>query len=358
MMLRGTLFLMVVCGIVAFIVLAAQLFNLQILQHDKYESLAVEQQVRDTTVTAPRGTIYDTNMKILAMSASVDTIFISPAEIVMYDEDPQFIARGLAEILGVDYEWILQKTYNTDSWYQTVAVKVERELSDAVREFKNEYDLKGVKIESDTKRYYPYGSLAAHVIGYVGTDNYGLSGIEARYDEYLEGVSGRVVRAKNAYGTDMLYTKFEDYYDAEPGNDIVLTIDATIQYYLEKYLQQAVADYHVQDGAAGIIMRVDTGEILAMASLGGFDLNDFQAVSESEQARIDAIEDENERADALYNAQQLQWRNKALSDTYEPGSTFKIITLAMALEEGVDLRQEPRLQVARVVLFEGRDGAR
>jgi len=335
MMLRRTLFLMIVCGIVAFIVLAVKLFQIQILQHEKYESLAIEQQVRETIVKANRGTIYDRNGKILAMSAGADTIFISPAEIKMYEEDPELIARKLSEILNLDYEGILEKTKKTSSWYVTIATKVEQEVSDKVREFKSEYNIKGVKIEPDTKRYYPYSSLASHVIGFVGTDNYGLAGIEAAYDKYLSGVSGRIVRAKNSAGTDMLFTKFEDYYDAQDGNDVVLTIDSTIQYYLEKHMQQAVLDYDVKNGAAGIAMDVKTGEILAMCSLGNFDLNNYQEVSDEVKEILARTEDKEERARILQEAQLRQWRNKAISDTYEPGSTFKIITMATALEEGL-----------------------
>lgn len=336
MMLRRTLFLLIVCGIVAFAVLGLRLFKLQIIDHDFYETRAIEQQVRETTVTAARGTIYDTNMKILAMSASVDDIFISPREIEMYKEDPELIAKGLSEILGVDYESILAKTANKKSWYQTVARKVEPEVSDKVREFKNKYDLKGVKIEEDTKRYYPYSSLAAHVIGFVGMENKGLSGIESYYNNVLTGVNGRVVRAKNAAGTDMLFTSFEDYYDAEDGKDIVLTIDSTIQHYIEKHLEQAVRDYDVKKGAAAIAMDVNTGAILGMASLGNFDLNNYQQVaSEDARALIDAEQDKTKKQELLTEAQLLQWRNKAISDTYEPGSTFKIITLSMALNEGV-----------------------
>lgn len=335
MMLSRALFLLILLGVAAFVVLAAKLFQIQIVKHDMYESAAIEQQVRETTVTASRGTIYDRNGKILAMSASVDTIYISPAEIKMYDEDPALIASRLSEILGVDYNKILEMTGDTKSWYKTVARKVEQDVSDKVREFKNEYNLKGVKIEADSKRYYPYSSLASHIIGYVGADNYGLNGIEAYYDDALTGTNGRVVRAKNSAGTDMLFTKYEDYYDAEDGCEVVLTIDATIQYYLKKHLSQAVADYDIQNGAAAIAMAVNTGEILGMVSLGDFDLNNYQVVSEDAQARIDAAETPEEKSTLLAEAQQLQWRNKAISDTYEPGSTFKIITLAMALEEGL-----------------------
>lgn len=335
MMLSRTLFLIAVCGVAAFIVLIARLYHIQITNHEKYESAAIDQQVRETTVTANRGTIYDTNMKILAMSATVDTIYISPAEIAMYDEDPVLIAQNLSDILDVDYSKILEMTSDTRSWYKTVARKVEEDVADKVREFKNEYGLKGVKIETDTKRYYPYGNLACHVIGYVGFENTGLNGIEASLDSVLTGVSGRIVRAKNSYGTDMLYTKFEDYYDSEDGNSVVLTIDSTIQYYVEKHLQQAVEDYGVKNGAAAIAMNVNTGEILAMASLGNFDLNNYQDVSDEVKEKMAETTDEAVRNSILAQAQQLQWRNKAVSDTYEPGSTFKIITLAMALEEGV-----------------------
>ena len=334
-MLRRTLFLLIVCGIVAFAVLGLRLFKLQIMDHDFYETAAIEQQVRETTVTAARGTIYDTNKKILAMSASVDNIYISPAEIKIYDEDPTLIAQGLSEILGVDYESILAKTANTKSWYQTISRKVEPEISDKVREFKNEHDLKGVKIEEDSKRYYPYSNLAAQVIGFVGSDNTGLSGVELYDNNILTGVNGRIVRAKNAAGTDMLFTNFEDYYDAEDGKDVVLTIDSTIQYYVEKHLEQAVRDYDVQNGACAIAMDVNTGAVLAMASLGNFDLNNYQIVDEDAQAIIDAETDETKKQELLNKAQLLQWRNKAISDTYEPGSTFKIVTLSMALNEGV-----------------------
>ena len=290
MMLRRTLVLMIVCGISAFIVLGIRLFILQIIQHERYESAAIEQQVRETTLTSSRGTIYDTNGKILAMSATVETIYISPAEIAMYDEDPKLIAKGLSEILNVEYDKVLEMTSDTKSWYKTVARKVEEETADLVRQFKNEYNLKGIRIENDTKRYYPYGSLASHVIGFVGYENTGLLGVELSLDGVLTGTNGRIVRAKNARGTDMLFTKFEDYYDSEDGNSIVLTVDSTIQYYVEKHLQQAVEDYGVKGGAAAICMNVNTAEILAMASIGDFDLNNYQLVSEDAQAQIDAAQ--------------------------------------------------------------------
>ena len=336
MMLRRTLFLLSVCGVAAFVVLAARLYQLQIVQHDELEARAIAQQVRETTVSAPRGTVYDRKGEVLAMSAGVDTIYLSPAEIEQYGEDAEAIAAGLADILGLDYETVYAKTQNTGSWYEVVARKVEEDVATQVREFKEDGGYNGVKIEADTKRYYPNGSLAAHVIGFVGTDNTGLGGIEAKYDKALSGTNGYVMRSTTAAGTDMLYTSWEDFFDAVPGSDVELTIDATIQYYVEKHLAQAVEDYDIQNGAAAICMEVDTGAILAMASLGNFDLNDYQTISDEAMAEIDATaSSDEERAEMIAAAQQLMWRNKALSDTYEPGSTFKIITLAMALEEGV-----------------------
>ena len=335
MMLRRTRFLLIVCGILAFAVLGIKLFNVMIVHHDEYEKMAIDQQVRTTEITASRGAIYDTNGKILAMNASVDTIFISPAEIVKNKEDPQLIARELSEILDVDYDKILAMTKNTDRWYEVVKRKVEPEVSEKVRAFKKENNLTGVKIEPDTKRYYPYGNLAAHVIGFVGQDNNGLYGLEQRYDSYLTGSAGRIIRATDNRGTDMLFVNYEDYYDETKGDDMNLTIDATIQYYLEKHLQQAVEDYDVQNGAAAIAMDPNSGAILGMVSLGNFDLNDYQKVSDKDQEAIDAETNPDKKAEMLSAAQTKQWRNKALSDTYEPGSSFKIITLAMALEEGV-----------------------
>ena len=336
MMLRRTLFLLSVCGAAAFVVLAARLYQLQIVRHDELESRAIAQQVRETTVSAPRGTIYDCKGEVLAMSAGVDTIYLSPAEIEQYGEDAEAIAEGLSDILGLDYETVYAKTQNSGSWYEVVARKVEENVATQVREFKEEGSYNGIKLEADTKRYYPNGSLAAHVIGFVGTDNTGLGGIEAKYDKALSGTNGFIMRSTTAAGTDLLYTSWEDYFDAVPGSDVELTIDATIQYYVEKHLAQAVEDYDIQNGAAAICMDVDTGAILSMASLGNFDLNNYQAISDEAMAEIDAsAQSEAERAELIAAAQQLQWRNKAISDTYEPGSTFKIITLAMALEEGV-----------------------
>ena len=333
--LRRTLVLMAVCGIAAFIVLAVKLYDIQIKDHEYYAEQALENQTRDTVVTASRGTIYDANGKVLAMSASVDTVYVAPYETDRNGEDKDLIANGLSEILGVDRDRIRSKLDNKNSWYETVKRKIEGDIAEKVRLFMKENNLKSIHLETDTKRYYPYSSRACHIIGFVGDDNYGLNGIELTYNQYLEGTDGRIVRLKNAKGTDMLFSDFEDYYDAKNGDDIELTIDASIQFYVEKYLAQAIQDYEVQNGGACIVMRPKTGEILAMASLNSYDLNNFLDVSEEEQTKLDLITDPDEKK-AEYNlALQNQQRNKSLTDTYEPGSVFKIITCAMALEENV-----------------------
>lgn len=333
-MLRRTLFLMAVCGIAAFLILLLRLYKLQITDHEYYEKLAISQQLREAPTATARGKIYDTNMNLLAVSATVDNVYLSPAEIEMYGEDRKLIAEGLSEILGLDYDDLYEKTGQTGSWYVTVKRKVEAEDAERVRKFKSENDLRGVRLETDTKRYYPNSSLACHLIGFVGTDNNGLEGIEAQYESALAGTAGRTVRTTNAYGTELLFGQFEEYYPGENGYDIVTTIDTTIQYYIEKHLKQAVEDYDIQNGAGAIAMDVNTGAILAMASIEGYDLNNFLAVSDKAQAIVDAAATPEEAQQLLAAAQAKQWRNKALSDTYEPGSTFKIITLSMALEDG------------------------
>lgn len=337
---RRTVFLMILCGIVAFIVLIIQLARIMIVHHDEYESQAVENQVRETVVTASRGTIYDRTMAILAKSATVESIYISPVEMLKYGEDKAFIADNLSRILDVDYQTIMRKWERTGSWYETVKMKVEKELADQVRAFKNEYDLKSLHLIEDTKRYYPAASLGSQVIGFVGTDNYGLEGVEAVYNQSLEGTNGRIIRAATAEGTDMLFTGYEDYLDATDGSSLVLTLDKTVQYYLKKNLNQAIADNEVINGAIGIVMDVNSGEILGMCSPPDYDLNSFSTLNEDYQAKLDAEWFAGgmtaEQYDARYLALlQQQWRNRAIADTYEPGSTFKIITLASAMEAGV-----------------------
>ena len=334
-MLRRALLLMAVCGAAAFALLLAKLCQIQLLEHDFYEQRALEQQLREAPSSPRRGSITDAKGRILAVSASVDNVYLSPAEIRQYGEDRELIARELSRILDLDYEELLEKTGQTGSWYVTAARKVERETADALRAFKTANGIRGVRLEPDTRRYYPNDSLACHLIGFVGMDNTGLEGIEAQYDSTLQGSAGRSLRSTNAFGTELLFDSFEDYEPGEDGCDVVLSLDAAVQFLVEKHLRQAVEDYDIQNGAGAICMDVNTGAILAMASLDGYDLNHFLDVSDEVRQQMAAAESEEEAQQILDAARARQWRNKALSDTYEPGSTFKIITLSMALEEGV-----------------------
>ena len=345
--LGRTLFLAVVCGIVAFIVLGIQLYNVMIREHDKYQEMAVRQQTRSVAVSASRGTIYDANGKTLARSATAYTVFISPYEIKLYHEkeykknekvyndEPMLIATELNRILGADIDTMLEQMKDTKSWYKTVATKISAELANEVRKFKEEQSIAGVHIEEDSKRYYPCGDLACHVIGFVGRDNFGLEGIEALYDDSLEGTNGSVVRLVAQNGTEMLFENYQNYNDAIDGNDMTLTLDATIQAIAEKYLQQAMEANYILNGGCVIVMNVKTGEILALANANSYDLNDPWGLPQETLDEIALIEDPEERSKAVGDAQHAQWRNMAVSDTYEPGSVFKIITMAIGLEEGV-----------------------
>lgn len=336
--------LLIMCAFcMLFTLLGAGLFHIQITRHEELQAKAIDIQTRDTTITASRGTIYDCNGEILAQSASVETVFIDPYELRSYKENAELIASGLSGILTVDYGKLYEMTQKTGSRYQTVKRKIEAEEAALVRTFIKENSVKSIHLEADTKRYYPHGSLAAQVIGFVGTDNTGLGGIEASYDTELTGVNGRVIRLKNGSGTEMLFNDYENYFDSADGRDITLTIDATIQRYVEKHLWQAVVDLQVKSGAACIAIDPRNGEIKALASYGatgGYNLNDPWGLPEDLLAELALVADDpatevNEQANAKSDAQYAQWRNKALSDTYEPGSVFKTITLAIALEEGL-----------------------
>ena len=329
--------LMILMGLVMFVLLFFRLFDLQITRHEELQSKAVNQQTRRTVVTASRGTIYDTAGNILAISSSAETIILSPLEInnalndtenpVTWTKDS--LAAGLAEILGKDAASIRKRMDNVKSQYELIQLRADEEVAAKVRAYVEENKISGVHLVADTKRYYPYGSLAAQVIGFVGDDNTGLYGLEAYYEEELEGQSGLVISAKDQAENDMLYT-YEQYFAAKNGSDLTLTLDTTIQYYLEKGLEAMTDKFSAANGASGIVMNAKTGGIMAMASYPNYDLNDFLAVSDQTlQERIERGEN------TLAEMQLLQWRNKALNDTYEPGSTFKILTLSAALEEGV-----------------------
>ena len=329
-----TLLLAAVLGIAAFAALFCRLYYLQIIRHEELQEKAVAQQTRSSTITASRGTIYDASGEILAISASAETIFISPHEIAEYECDKDLIADTLAEILGVDRDSVRKKEEKEESYYQVIKLRAEQEEADRVREFINEEEIRGIYLVPDSKRYYPFGSLASQIIGFVNADNEGAYGLEALYEDELQGTAGLVVTEKNARGEDVLY-KYEQYYDAQDGDSLVLTIDATVQHYLEQGLADAVEKFDVKNGATGIVMNVKTGAVLAMASLPNYDLNDPRVIHDTRlAAQLEGLEGDAYK-EKLGELQLKQWRSKAINDTYEPGSTFKIITLAMALEEGV-----------------------
>ena len=331
-----TMILMAVLGVLVFLILVIKLFSLQILRHDELEAKALDQQTRSTEVAATRGTIYDRNGNIMAISATAETVFLSSLEMdrALSDKDnpvawtKDSVAQKLSEILEINKEGILKKMERTDSQYEVLKLRVEEDVADQIRTFINDEGVVGVYMVTDAKRYYPYATLASQIIGFVGTDNYGLYGLEARYNDVLDGETGLVVSTKDPTGSDMLYG-YEQYYKAQNGSDIVLTLDATVQYYVEKALSEMVTSTEAQ-GATGIVMDVETGAVLAMASSPTYDLNDPSAVYESRLASL--VKDGQLN---LADAQLRQWRNRAINDTYEPGSTFKVLTLAAALEEGV-----------------------
>mgnify|MGYP002578075222 FL=1 len=329
--------LMILMGVVMFVLLFFRLFDLQITRHEELQGKAVNQQTRRTVVTANRGTIYDAGGNILAISSSAETIILSPLEIdnaVNDTENPvswtkESLAAGLAEILGKDASAIRKRMDNVKSQYEVIQLRADEDTAAKVRSYVDENKIAGVHLVADTKRYYPYGSLAAQVIGFVGDENTGLYGLEAYYEKELEGQSGLVISSKDQAENDMLYT-YEQYFAAKNGSDLTLTLDTTIQYYLEKGIESMVDKFSAANGASGIVMDARTGGILAMASYPNYDLNDFLTVSDQTlQERIERGES------TVADMQLLQWRNKALNDTYEPGSTFKILTLSAALEEGV-----------------------
>ena len=325
-----TLLLLVVFGLCTFALLFAKLYHWQITEHESLQKLAVRQQTLRTTVEADRGVIYDRNGAILAMSYTAENIFLSPKEIAENEQDQTVIAEGLAEILGVNADDLLKKMEKTWSQYEEVKKRVDEDVADEVRAFINDNNIKGVFLRPTSKRSYPKGTLASQVIGFTN-DAGGAYGLEAVYNDALTGESGMVVTARDRDGRAVLY-QYDQYFDAQDGCDLHTTLDTTIQYYLEKGVAELEARFGSGKGATGIVMDVNSGAVLAMASLPTYDLNspaaiynDFLTAGMSEEEII-------ENASALRNK---QWRSKAINDTYEPGSTFKTLTLAMALEENV-----------------------
>lgn len=346
---KGILALTVLFGIVAFVILAGRLVKLMLVDHEYYQSKAISNQTRSTSVTASRGTVYDRNMEVLAASTSVENIFLDPLELKQNHVDIDFLAENLAVLLDLDEDYIKKQASDTAMRYKLLRRKQGKEVCDAVRQFVSDNDIVGVHLEPDSLRYYPNCATASQLLGFTNTENKGSEGLEAYYNSILEGTAGAVITTKGNNETEMLYS-YETYYEATDGDSLVLTIDLTVQKALEKQMRDAIDRYDVQNGAFGIVMDAQTGDILAMATLGGYDPNSYLTIYDDDvemeleaqyQAAMEYPEDSEEREEALsaYNsavaaARLKQWRNRCVSDGYEPGSTFKLFTLAAGLDSG------------------------
>ena len=314
--MKNSIFLVIL--IIALLI--TRLGYLQLIQGSELKAKAYAQQTSDRKVSAKRGTIYDREGKILAVSSTVETVTINPGNIK--DEDKEKVAKKLAELFELDYENVLKKVKKRSS-IETIVQKVEKEKTNELRTWMQENNIvEGINIDEDSKRYYPLNNLASQVIGFCGSDNQGLNGIEAKYDEYLKGKAGAISRITDASG-GAIENYSEEYTEPTDGDDLVLTIDTTIQGIAEKYLKEACIDNKCTDGGNIIIMNPKTGDILALAGYPDYNLNEPFAV------------DENLSKEEQTKQMQGLWRNKAISDTYEPGSTFKLVTTSAALEEGI-----------------------
>lgn len=348
---------LVVLLLVGFGLAIGRLFYFSIIKGDELQKKAYSLQLRDTTISAKRGSIYDTNGKTLAQSATVWQVVLAPAYFKT-DEQRTYVAQKLAEILDLNQNDVYEKT-KENNYYSVVKRKVETAEKEKVlklsKELAKKYNLGNViELIEDYKRYYPYGDFASTIIGFTGMDGVGREGIEYQYDTQLTGVPGRVITAKDVHGTEMPY-KYEQKIDAQDGNNITLTIDETIQHIMEKYLQQGIKQHKVQDRAVAIMMEVKTGAILGMAVEGGYDLNDpFTIADSSTQKEIDKLPNSEKEA-AEVEALQKQWRNKAVADTYYPGSVFKVITSCMGWSDGVITDSSTYTCTGSYVPFEGAD---
>jgi len=355
-----TMFLLAVFGLALFLPLFVQLYGIQIGKHEEYQQKAIDQQTMDNPVSANRGVITSADGEVLAMSATVYDIIISPNDFVSLQErwddrygdadEPDYprpetetVAAALAEILGKEEDRILKQLNKTGSYYEVAASRVETEVAEQVRQLKKDMHLSNsILVNPTTKRYYPKGSLAAQVIGWVNPnlDNEGAYGMEALYEDTLAGKTGRVVTARDGKSREMKYS-FQDYYDATDGNNLNLTVDTTIQRYCERILEKGIEMFEVQNGGFVIAMDPNTGAIKAWANSPTYDLNDPWTITDPVLADyITAVREDPDSSDeayqkALVDTLNKQWRNKAMNDSYEPGSTFKSMVLAAALEEGV-----------------------
>lgn len=343
------LWIALVLGILAFIPIVVRLYVLMVRDYDYYSDLALRNQTRATPVTADRGTIYDRNMNILACSKSTENVYLDPHELKQSKADIASVAKNLAKILELDAQWIATQAKDMKMRYKQIAASVDEEIASQIRIFINENEISGIHLEPAAKRVYPYGSLAAQVIGFTNASNTGSEGIEAAYNGFLSGATGRVITTKGNNEMDMPFS-YEKYLASKAGCSVILTLDSTVQACLENRLDEAIARYDVHNGAFGIVMDVNTGEILAMATRGGYDPNDYQSIADPEtqenleQQRLrylsfpegsqQYVDTKTAYENALTEARLKQWRNRCISDGYEPGSTFKVMTMAAALDSG------------------------
>ena len=328
--LRARLIAVGLCA-VCFAGLIGRLFWLQLCTGGWYTQRALGQQLRDTVVPADRGKIYSADGALLAANSSCWTLRASPREIP--EDKLALAAKELAEILELDEAKLLEKFSDRRANDCLLRYRVERETADAVRDFCAENGITGVRINQDSKRWYPQGEFLASVLGFTNVDNAGVSGLELEYNDTLTGQNGVVLTAVNAWGYTLAQS-YETELAPVEGCGLRLTIDANIQHYLENALNYAVQEHHVAARSVGIVLEVNTGAVLAMATTPAYDPNQPRVIADkAARAAVDALSGK-ERAAALQLAQQTQWRNKAVSDLYEPGSVFKLITCAAALDAG------------------------
>lgn len=317
---------MLIIALAGFFAIIARLFYVQIIKGDYYKEKAYLQQTKDRTVKASRGTIYDSNGNKLALSVSTNTLTVAPTNIE--DEQKEQIAKDIAEIIGEEYDTVLAKLNKTVSLV-TIKTNIEKETATKLSSYISENDLKGIYVDESTNRIYPYNNLLSHTLGFTGTDDQGLFGLESYYEEELAGEDGRIVGSIDGGGNETPYEE-EEYIEPKNGNDIILTVDATIQQIVEKNLSKAVKENDAVKGAC-IVMRPKTGEVLAIANYPDFDLNDPFTINDEElKSKWDTLSSK-EKNEAL----NKMWRNTCISDAYEPGSIFKVVTASAAIEENI-----------------------
>ena len=280
---RRILLVMALLGVLAFVPVAWRLYSLMIENYDYYAGLALRNQTRTTAVAADRGKIYDRNMNLLASSVGVENVYLNPRELKQSGADVEDISAALAPILEKDAGWIAEQAKNTARRYMQIGWNVEEETAARIRGYINAHEISGIHLEPAARRTYPYGSLAAQVIGFTNASGQGSEGVEAAYNAFLEGTAGKVITSKGNNEMDMPYS-YEKYLESAPGADVILTLDATVQACLENRMAEAIAKFDVHNGAFGIVMNVNTGEILSMSTLGSYDPNHYLEIADEDAA--------------------------------------------------------------------------